>query len=121
MLTEATVYSVQAVVISTEVAHNLGHTQLNALLSGAAIRIAQCLGMHKIRPTTDTLVNDPQCDSELRDMELGKRIWCQMLVQDLFAIPFNDSYGTRIPIPIAQPELTDYKASTRGTTLQICL
>jgi hypothetical protein len=87
------VYSVQAIVISTEVAHNIGFSELNAVLLGSAIRIAQCLGLHKINPNQDQL--------EWREMvetELGKRVWCQMIVQDLFAIPFNGSHGMP-PLP----------------------
>lgn len=86
----------QAIVISTEVAHNLGFSQINAILLGTAIRIAQSLGLHKIAPRDLTASNEQDRRRELIDVEVGKRIWCQMLIQDLFAIPFNDSHGTHL-------------------------
>lgn len=93
LLTNTTVYSVQAIVVSTEVAHNLGFSQLNAILFGAAIRIGQCLGLHKIVSQNVTTVNNHEQWIQLVDLEVGKRVWCQMMIQDLFAIPFNDSHG----------------------------
>lgn len=93
-LTRTPVYSVQAIVISTEVAHNLGFSQLNATLMSAAIRIAQCIGLHKIRDYKLPIETSRDQWNELVALETGKRVWYQMVVQDHFAIPFNDSYGT---------------------------
>lgn len=84
------VYSVQAIGLSTEVAHNLGFSELNAVLLGSAVRIAQCPGLHKI---THEPVVSHQSGRERVDIELGIRVWCQMIVQDLFAILFNGSHG----------------------------
>lgn len=92
-LTWGLVFSVQAIVISTEVAHNLGFSQLNANLLGAAIRIAQCLGLHKIALYELGTSNSPELTRELVAAETGKRVLCQMILQELFAIPFNDTYG----------------------------
>lgn len=92
-LNNLSIYSVQSVVISTEVAHNLGLSQLNATLFNAAVRIAECLGIHKIKnhPPTPTKTKD---DWEERiEREVGRRLWCQMLIQDHFAIPFTDTYS----------------------------
>ncbi|KAJ5895396.1 hypothetical protein N7495_007087 [Penicillium taxi] len=92
-LNNLSIYSVQAILISTEIAHNLGLSQLNATLFNAAVRIAECLGMHKIK-------NHPKAVTETRDQweeqverEVGRRVWCQMLIQDHFAIPFTDTYS----------------------------
>ncbi|KAJ0299207.1 hypothetical protein Brms1b_013216 [Colletotrichum noveboracense] len=93
-LQNVSLYSVQAIVISTEVAHNLGLSQLNATLFSAAIRMAECLGIHKI---TDGSSLDLQTPEEIWDdtlqREVGRRVWLQMVIQDHFAIPFTDSYG----------------------------
>ncbi|EQB56785.1 hypothetical protein CGLO_03169 [Colletotrichum gloeosporioides Cg-14] len=93
-LQNVSLYSVQAIVISTEVAHNLGLSQLNATLFSAAIRIAECLGIHKI---TDGSSLDLQTPEDMWDdtlqREIGRRVWLQMVIQDHFAIPFTDSYG----------------------------
>ncbi|KAJ5340579.1 hypothetical protein N7541_009703 [Penicillium brevicompactum] len=92
-LANLSLYSVQAIVISTEVAHNLGLSQLNATLFNAGVRIAECLGIHKIQ---DHSSKPPQNKEEWEDKverEVGKRVWCQMIIQDHFAIPFTDSYS----------------------------
>lgn len=85
-LSDLNIYSAQAIAISTEVAHNLGQSQLNATLFNAAVRIAECLGLHRIEDTIEQ-------DWETRvECETGKRVWCQVTIQDHFAIPFTESY-----------------------------
>ncbi|CRL29299.1 Fungal transcriptional regulatory protein, N-terminal [Penicillium camemberti] len=92
-LSNLSVYSVQAIVISTEVAHNLGLSQLNATLFNAAVRIAECLGIHKIQDqSTKPAQNKDEWDEKV-EREVGKRVWCQMIIQDHFAIPFTDTYS----------------------------
>lgn len=87
-LHNAVLHSVQAIAISTEVAHNLGQSQLNATLLSAAIRIAESLGLQTIQDT-----HSEALDWEVRvQKEVGKRVWCQLIIQDHFAIPFTDSY-----------------------------
>lgn len=93
-LRNMSLYSVQAIVISTEVAHNLGLSQLNATLFSAAVRIAECLGLHKIensKPTSSLNAHEEEWQENV-DKEVGRRVWCQMVIQDHFAIPFTDSY-----------------------------
>ncbi|KAJ5632275.1 hypothetical protein N7490_008614 [Penicillium lividum] len=91
-LNNLSIYSVQAVVISTEVAHNLGLSQLNATLFNAAVRIAECLGIHKIKSHPPTPQTEDEWDERV-EREVGRRVWCQMLIQDHFAIPFTDTYS----------------------------
>lgn len=118
-LRDLSMHSLQAIVISTEVAHNLGQSQLNATLFNAAVRIAECLGLHRIE----------ECSSDNWDAqverETGKRIWCQMTIQDHFAIPFTESYTISpshvstslpsnaddhdlIPLPESRPTVSSY-------------
>ncbi|KAH0848269.1 hypothetical protein FOPE_02225 [Fonsecaea pedrosoi] len=85
-------YAVQAIVISTEVAHNFGLSQLNATLFSAAIRIAECLGVHKIQDGVSPHLTAEEAWHETVEKEVGRRVWCQMIIQDYFAIPFTDSY-----------------------------
>ncbi|KAJ5423855.1 Monooxygenase FAD-binding [Penicillium cf. griseofulvum] len=92
-LSNLSVYSVQAIVISTEVAHNLGLSQLNATLFNAAVRIAECLGIHKIQDQSKKLLRSKDEWDENVEREVGKRVWCQMIIQDHFAIPFTDTYS----------------------------
>lgn len=88
-------YAIQAIVISTEVAHNLGLSQLNTILLSAALRIAECLGVHKIQDKISAISIPEDVWSETIDMEIGRRVWCQMVIQDYFAIPFTDSYSIK--------------------------
>lgn len=95
-LENLSLYSVQAIAISTEIAHNLGFSQLNATLFSAAIRIAECLGLHKIEDSDDSTMNTPEDWYEAVEKETGKRVFCQMVIQDHFAVPFTDSYGKAV-------------------------
>ena len=92
-LNDLSIYTVQAIVISTEVAHNLGLSQLNATLFNAAVRIAECLGIHKIKNHTTDVVPTIDDWEDRVEREVGKRVWCQMVIQDHFAIPFTDTYS----------------------------
>ncbi|PYI04714.1 hypothetical protein BO78DRAFT_167669 [Aspergillus sclerotiicarbonarius CBS 121057] len=92
-LEDMSLYSVQAIVISTEVAHNLGRSQLNATLFNAAVRIAECLGLHRIKDISDKPIPTEEVWAETVQREVGKRVWCQMVIQDNFAIPFTDTYS----------------------------
>lgn len=87
-LQQAVIHSVQAIAVSTEVAHNLGQSQLNAALLSAAIRISESLGIHTIQ---DTYGEALDWETNIA-REVGKRVWCQLIIQDHFAIPFTDSY-----------------------------
>lgn len=88
-LQDAVLHSVQAIAISTEVAHNLGFSQLNATLINAAVRLAESLGLHTIQDTHNECL-DLEASIEI---EIGKRVWCQLIIQDHFAIPFTNSYA----------------------------
>lgn len=96
-LQNVSLFSVQAIVISTEVAHNLGLSQLNATLLAAAVRIAECLGVHKVADEPTRRPDVPDTTGvfavERREREIGRRVWLQMVVQDHFAMPFTDAYG----------------------------
>lgn len=118
-LTNLSIYSVQATVISTEVAHNLGLSQLNATLFNAAVRIAECLGIHKIKdhPLTPTRTQEEW--EERVEREVGRRVWCQMIIQDHFAIPFTDTYSisplhysTGRPLNADDHDMTDMPKET---------
>lgn len=85
------VYSIQAIVISTEVAHNLGYSQMHAVLFATATRAAQILGLHKIT-AQDPHLGIVEADVSI-GVEVGRRTWNQMLLQDLFATPFIDIHG----------------------------
>lgn len=113
-LNNLSIFSVQSVVISTEVAHNLGLSQLNATLFNAGVRIAECLGIHKIKDHSKKFSQNKDDWEERIEREVGRRVWCQMLIQDHFAIPFTDTYSispmhfsTGLPLNADDHDLVD--------------
>ncbi|KAJ5120514.1 Monooxygenase FAD-binding [Penicillium bovifimosum] len=113
-LENLSIRSVQAIAISTEVAHNLGLSELNATLFNAAVRIAECLGIHKIQDDPMNVPQGREAWDEKVEREVGKRVWCQMIIQDHFAIPFTDSYSispmhysTSRPMNASEDDLKD--------------
>ncbi|CZR59837.1 uncharacterized protein PAC_09731 [Phialocephala subalpina] len=92
-LEAVSMYSVQAIVLSTEVAHNLGFSDLNASLLASAIRLSQCMGLHKITEPSLSEINGSEQWHEAIEREVGKRVWCQIVIQDHFGLCFTDSYN----------------------------
>ncbi|KAF4969314.1 hypothetical protein FSARC_3469 [Fusarium sarcochroum] len=86
------VYSIQAIVLSTRVAHNLNQSNLNATLVGAAIRIAHNLGLHKIESDPKICVETREGWHKTIETEVGRRCWNQLVIQDYFQIPFTGTY-----------------------------
>ena len=86
-------YSVQAIALSTEVAHSLGFSDLGATLTAAAIRLSQCMGLHKITDPPKSKICDTEQWHEVIEIEIGKRVWCQLVIQDHFGLCFTDSYS----------------------------
>ncbi|CAK7220330.1 hypothetical protein SCUCBS95973_004122 [Sporothrix curviconia] len=94
-LEHLSLYSVQAVVISSRIAHNLDRTDLNASLIAAAVRIGHGLGLHKISEPVVSAHNaqDNVGWHERIEIETGKRVWLQLVVQDRSQIPFTATYN----------------------------
>ncbi|KAG9497541.1 hypothetical protein J7337_010402 [Fusarium musae] len=89
-----TVFSLQAIILSTRVAHNLGRSDWNATLLGAAIRIAHCMGLHSIRNSTENpAVTTPVGWFRCIETEVGRRCWNQLVIQDYFQVPFTETYA----------------------------
>ncbi|CEJ61236.1 hypothetical protein PMG11_09773 [Penicillium brasilianum] len=80
------IYSLEAIASLTISAHMLGHSNGFSVLLASAVRIAQGLGLHQLGSDD---VSHP-IDSVKR--EIGRRIWCQLCLQDWFSIPFTESY-----------------------------
>jgi hypothetical protein len=87
------VFSIQAIALSTRIAHNLGQSDLNATLGGAAIRIAHCLGIHQINSEAESLnVDTVEGWYTTVEIETGRRCWLQLVIQDYFQIPFTNAH-----------------------------
>lgn len=82
------IYSVTAVSILTICAHTLGFSNSHAINIACAIRISQALNLHRLG--SEPL--DAPLDRRLVDRELGRRIWCQLCMQDWFSVPFTETY-----------------------------
>ncbi|KAJ9144909.1 C6 zinc finger domain containing protein [Pleurostoma richardsiae] len=94
-------HSIQAVIISSMVAHPLGHGVRHMVLLNSCLRIAQCLGLaeqrkqplsaHDAEMSYQT-VSEPRFSRRVAE-EVTRRIWWQLLVQDYFLVPMAGSYG----------------------------
>ncbi|RHZ61989.1 fungal specific transcription factor domain-containing protein [Aspergillus thermomutatus] len=80
------IYSVEAIATLTLAAHLLGFSNTQSVLLASATRIAQSLGLHRLGSETD------ESSPGLVDREIGRRVWCQLCIQDWFSIPFSESY-----------------------------
>jgi hypothetical protein len=80
------IYSLEAITTLTISAHMLGHSNGYSVLLASAVRIAQGLGLHQLTNDEDSPALDPV------KREIGRRIWCQLCIQDWFSIPFTESY-----------------------------
>jgi hypothetical protein len=86
------VYSVQAVLVSTMVAHCLGRTEQLYTMMFSCTRISQCLGLHHIKKSEGT----SSCIDQWSDTvasELGKRVCWKLVECDYYAIPYTSTYG----------------------------
>lgn len=80
------IYSVEAIATLTISVHMLGHSNGFSVLLASAVRIAQGLGLHQLGGESE---HPP---AGLIDREIGRRVWCQLCIQDWFSIPFTESY-----------------------------
>jgi hypothetical protein len=80
------IYSLEAIASLTISAHMLGHSNGFSVLLASAVRIAQGLGLHQLGSDD----NSQSIDSLKR--EIGRRVWCQLCLQDWFSIPYTESY-----------------------------
>ncbi|SCV39227.1 uncharacterized protein FFB14_07130 [Fusarium fujikuroi] len=78
--------SVQTICLLVQVAHNFDKSDLICVLVSAAIRIAQCLNLHRLG------FDDPGADvNEVIDREVRKRIWWFLVRYDWLQIPFQNT------------------------------
>lgn len=111
-------YSVEAIATLTMSAHMLGYSNGLSVLLASAVRIAQGLDLHHLGDE-----NDERPDG-LINREIGRRVWCQLCIQDWFSIPFTESYlihrlcfntekprncnDDMLPLSEDQPTVTNY-------------
>ncbi|KAH7393562.1 hypothetical protein BKA64DRAFT_90903 [Cadophora sp. MPI-SDFR-AT-0126] len=86
-------YGVQAIASSTICAHILGFSNSQSVLLASAVRIAQSLGLHRLKKSRRA-TNESQGDdiAEKVQKEVGRRLWQQLATQDWFSVPFSETY-----------------------------
>lgn len=126
-------YSVQAVCVLTMSGHILGFSNTQSTLQGAALKIAQGLGLQRLAHEPDeSILNDQDLTPAKRDKivkrEVGRRVWSQICNQDWFSIPFSEMYSiqrthfstirpqhiddrTLLPMPAHEPSSTSFARS----------
>nr|RBQ93943.1 hypothetical protein FVER53263_13362 [Fusarium verticillioides] len=78
--------SVQTICLLVQVAHNFDKSDLICVLVSAAIRIAQCLNLHRLG------LHDPVAGAnEAIDREVRKRVWWFLVRYDWLQIPFQNT------------------------------
>ncbi|RSL55030.1 hypothetical protein CEP51_014611 [Fusarium floridanum] len=83
--------SVQAICLLLQVAHNFDKSDLICVLISTAIRISQCLNLHRLgadRPVTEAVEDDIQ---NIIDREIRKRVWWFLVRYDWLQIPFQNT------------------------------
>ncbi|KAJ3526429.1 hypothetical protein NM208_g11195 [Fusarium decemcellulare] len=83
--------SVQAICLLVQVAHNFDKSDLICVLISTAIRISQCLNLHRLgadRPGTASVKGDIQ---NAIDREVRKRVWWFLVRYDWLQIPFQNT------------------------------
>ncbi|KAI1609303.1 hypothetical protein EDD36DRAFT_66452 [Exophiala viscosa] len=89
------IYSVHAIATLTMSAHPLGQSAELSVLLGAALKIAQSLGLDRLDHNTTlekiTSTSSEEQRHKLLNREIGRRLWSQLCVQDWMSLPFHDS------------------------------
>ncbi|RSL39977.1 hypothetical protein CEP53_013674 [Fusarium sp. AF-6] len=83
--------SVQAICLLLQVAHNFDKSDLICVLISTAIRISQCLNLHRLgadRPVTGAVEDDIQ---NIINREIRKRVWWFLVRYDWLQIPFQNT------------------------------
>lgn len=123
-------WSVQTVCVLTISGHILGFSNTQSTLHGAALKIAQGLGLQRLGPEADeSILNDHDLTPAKREKiirrEVGRRVWGQLCNQDWFSIPFSEMYTiqrshystsrpqhiddrTLLPVPAHEPSSTSF-------------
>ncbi|KAI7270852.1 hypothetical protein KC343_g1876 [Hortaea werneckii] len=107
------------------VAHSVGESDLMATLVNAGIRVAQCLGLHRI-PDERAVVSSVEERMEvLWEREVGRRVWWKLVELDYHSMPYTGtltinpkSSSTRMPLNSDDDRLVDRDASV--LTISTC-
>ena len=88
-------FSIQAISTLATCAHILGFSNTQSILIASAIRIAQSLGLHRLkgeRGEYKAPTNDREIEAHIQ-LETGRRVWQHLLAHDWFSVPFSETYS----------------------------
>jgi len=103
-MTRPSLWTVQAIAILSLCGHNVCDSDLLSSLLAVGIKMAQSLGLHSLGRRSRAIEAKQKRGmdlsghvevSEVIDVELGKRIWWALVLEDWFAIPFRGVWGKR--------------------------
>lgn len=108
------VHSVQAICISGLVANVLGESDALTVMVNAGVRIAQCLGLHRIPESNSSEPWDIYVSREV-----GRRVWWKLVELDQHSMPYTGSccinmkqFTTRRPLNCNDHDLLPRPEST---------
>ncbi|KAI0386743.1 hypothetical protein F5Y04DRAFT_242238 [Hypomontagnella monticulosa] len=124
--------SVQTICLLLQVAHNFDKSDLICILISTAIRISQCLNLHRLGAdrelNSDNEMNSNSSPQELIDREVAKRIWWFLVRYDWFQIPFQSlcqvhpaQFNTPMPNDtFDEPELMVHNGALATQPPEVC-
>lgn len=112
--------SIQTICILLQVAHNIDQSDFITVMLAAAIRIGQCLGIHRLGPdrraATDGM-DSGLAKQYLVEREVKKRVWWFLVRQDWLQIPFQNThliYANQFNTPMPSNCYDDEERMTHG-------
>ncbi|KAL4951718.1 hypothetical protein BDW69DRAFT_201270 [Aspergillus filifer] len=88
--------SLQAICLLIYIGHNVGQSDRISVLLACAVRISQCLCLHRLGPDSTANARAGQerqtLQQRLLEREVSKRVWWFLVRQDWLQIPFNNTY-----------------------------
>jgi hypothetical protein len=101
-LTRPSLWTVQAIAILSLCGHNVCDSDLLSSLLAVGIKTAQSLGLHSLGRRSRAIekkqnqgvdLSGHMDVAEVVDVEMGKRVWWALVLEDWFAIPFRGVWG----------------------------
>jgi hypothetical protein len=97
-MTRPSMWTVQAIAILSLCGHNVCDSDLLSNLLAVGIKTAQGLGLHCLGDKARAIARKLQCVAgmpspeqvfEVVNLEIGKRVWWGLVLEDWFSIPFR--------------------------------
>lgn len=116
-MTRPSIWTVQAIAILSLCGHNVCDSDLLSNLLAVGIKIAQSLGLHCLGRRAEAItarqqngddMSSPLIVAEIISLEIGKRVWWGLVLEDWFAIPFRGVWS-KSSLHIPNNTMTDLR------------